>query len=100
MRKKSKPKKPIKTSADPLVTRERASQLLDKNVRTIARALGNSKPDEVGPPAKYYLSTVRKALTTRAQKVGEKKSEAPSTLTAAKTLQTEERARLLQLDRL
>src|SRR5258708_34929063 len=100
MRKKSKL---AKSSTDPLVTRERASQLLDKNVRTISRALGNSKPDDAGPPAKWRLSSVRKALEKRAQKVNSqdgKKTEAPSSLTAARTSQTQERTRLLQLDRL
>jgi phage terminase Nu1 subunit (DNA packaging protein) len=88
---------------DPLVTRERASQLLDKNVRTISRALGDSKPDVAGPPAKWRLSSVRKALTARAQRVqsGEGKTGATfSTLTAARTDQAQERAHLLRLERL
>jgi hypothetical protein len=55
---------------DPLVTRERAHVMLDRNVRTIHRALEQVPPDDEGPPPRWRLSTVRVALAARAARVG------------------------------
>ncbi len=50
---------------DDLVTREGASRALDRNVRTIGRALAHVQPDDEGPPPKWKLSTVPEALAAR-----------------------------------
>ncbi len=63
-------RKPESNGNDPLVTREGASQRLDRNVRTIGRALGEIPPDDAGPPARWRLSTIRQALAARADRTG------------------------------
>jgi hypothetical protein len=61
----------MKIADDDLVTREGASRALDRNVRTIGRALAHVEPDDEGPPSRWRLSTVREALAARAERVGD-----------------------------
>jgi hypothetical protein len=56
---------------DTLVTRERASELLDRNRRTVGKALAMVEPDDDGPPPRWRLSHVQAALDDRAARVRE-----------------------------